>query len=856
MKKRLLKGIALMLAVILVIPTLPVGSGSMIANAATKPTISVSKKTIIGTDTSFTLNVKNAGKNVKSMFWYTVSKKVATVETTANRSTGKVTTVGKGTTYIKCKITYKNGKISRPACKVTVKIPATRIDISNANDVVNNRHVIAVGESFDFNTTLTPSNANDTTYWSIEDNGKKNATLDSSTGVVTGITPGLFRLTAVASLTEAGAKTSVINDIINVEIVAKTAKVVSAVVSESTKLTVTFDKAMNSTTILSTSNKLLDSVVVVSMADARGIVANGLGALTGTLSADGKTLTIQSTNAFNGTYGIRLSSSIKTLDGTALEEYNQNIALYDTGKPRYMNSTVDDTGYIVSINFSEAMDFTGLLVTDAKSINAVQAALPTTITMLNMKASYTVSTDKKSLKIDLTSISSVDQNKLFSVVLSNVKDLSGNFPDSYLTTAIFQTDTTPTKPQAQLISVVRTGYNTLTATFSRAIKTTGIAILSNGETLQGAVDKTDATKVNYTLTATAVLLSGTQEVSIAYWNSYNVLPTDTTANTFNKRTVYFVIDKEMPTLLNSVLESVTENGVAAYLLTLTYNKNITLTSPTGYFAAKLKATDGNIYSDKKLMYSAIAKDTKVTLILNQAQIIENGVYTLTIPAGFVIDSYMNMNIAADIQVNKTSAVASNLSAPKSVSQSTVNPNIILVGFDKKLDEISAENLGNYSIAGVTIIAAELIDNSSTGATIQLTMLQGSISATTVYPVTITGIKGYQDSYSVMDKHQAMIPLYENKSPKIAGSAYNYPLTILLTFDEDIKGVSSFKVTQENVVLNSTSVISGRTIIITLSTMPKSNVMMIVTPTQFSTLSDLIGNTIPTAELTRYVNATY
>lgn len=842
MKKRILKGIALLLAIILVVPVLPVGSGSMIASAKANhnPTISMTKKTIVGVGATFTLNLDHVGANVKRMTWYTQNEKVATVEATSDPMTGAVTTIGKGITNIRCKITYKDGTIVRPTCLVTVKIPATGIEINNAKDDVNNRQVIAVGENYNFNRTLTPSNANDKTYWVIEEKGKEYATVNSS-GVVTGIKPGVVRLTAVASLTAGGVKTSTIDDAINIEIVDKTANVLSTVLTDATKLIVTFDRAINPSTIFDTNHKLLTSVIVVALIDIKGNTANALGNIAGTLSTDGKTLTIQSTNAFNGTYGIRLSSDIKTTDNIALNEYNENLILDDTAKPKYIDWSVNDTGLIVFLNFSEAMDFSELRVTDAKLVSTGQAALTETINKLNTKANYISSVDKKSLIIDLTTMSSADQNKMFSLNLSGIKDMSGNYPASIPVLVYIKTDTAP-KAQAQLISLLRTGYNTLTATFTRAIKTTGTVTLS-GEYLQGIVDANDATKVNYTFSNTSALLSGTQVASIQNWDSFNVSPTDTTSMIPTRRDVNFTTDKSIPILTKSVLEMVTEDGIDTPVLTLTYNKNVILLSNIGSFSTKLVTVDNDIHSGRILNYTAITKENQVVIILNNSQTSDNGTYTITIPNGFVKDAYSNMSMAIEINVKKEASIASTLPAPKDILQSTENPSIIHVFFDKKLDETSAERVSNYTIIGIgtTIISAELIDNSVSGATVKLTLLQGSITTTTLYPITISGITGYQNSYSPMEKYQKTILLNENKIPNIVTAKYSYPSTIILTFDEAIKGNASFQVLLGNVDLASGSVVYANTIVISLKSTPALNSVLYLVPTQYNSISDMNGN---------------
>jgi hypothetical protein len=847
MKKRMLKFLALMLIVILALPILPTGYGS-IASAATKPTLSMTSKTLVGEGASFTLQLKNVDMSkVKRTTWYSQNEKVAIVDA----KTGYVTSVGKGKTNVKCKITYKDGSVERPACKVTVKIPATEIKINNAKDYEenNNRHIIVVGESFNFNRTLTPSNANDKTYWFVDN--ENYATVNSS-GIVKALKPGFIRLTAVASLTKEGVETSVVNDIINVEIVDKTANVVSVILMDTTTLSVTFSSAIDASTILGSDGKLTDNVAITAKTDDKGNAANGLGQLTGTLSTDGKTLTIKSTNIFNGLYGVHFSSNIKTKEDVSLLDYYENFELYDKTAPFFKEWSVDDTGLKVTLNFSEPMDFTNLTITNVKAVNTTSTALPTTISMLGDKNSYIVSEDKKSLSIDLTTLAAVDQNKMFSISLSNIKDLAGNYPTTYPLTVYFQTDTTP-KAQARLTTLVRTGYNTLTATFTRAIKTPGMILLSNGEWITGVVDTTDNKKVNYTLSTASALLSGAQKVSVGYWDSYNVSPTDTSAALLTERIVDFTVDKSVPVLIKSELTMVTEGGVDSHVITLTYNKNVTLLSPTGSFTAKLVTLNNDIYSNKLIGYTAVAKDTQVTVVLTASQFTESGYYTITIPAGFVLDNYMNLSLANTIQVKKDAGVSSALPAPKEIKQSPENASEVYVVFGNKVDETTAQSVANYSIIGTTIISAELIDNTPTGATVKLKLLTGSVSATTLYPVIISGVTGYHSSYTAMDTYQSMVLLTENKAANLVSATYSYPLTVTLTFDENIKGTASFQVIHNNVDIAATSTIIGNTIVITLKSSPTINGTMQIVPTQYNVITDMYGNT--TTVLPRYIVAT-
>ncbi len=834
MKKRIQKWMALLLTVLLITSVFP-GSG-ITSMAATVPSLSLASKTLAGIGTAFTLSIKNLDKSkVKSTTWYTTNKSIVTV----NAKTGYVTAVGKGTAYIKNKIVYKDGTILRPYCKVTVKIPAASIKITNTLPEGMNNFVMTVGESIDFNSVVTPSNATDLITYTVDNTAF--ATVDSK-GIVQALKPGIVRLTATASQTKAGASTSSVRDAVNIQIMAKSAGVKSALLTDTTTLTITFDEAMNGSTMFGSSGELLDSVSIKALANTDGIAADKLGYLKGALSADGKVLTITSENAFNGNYVLHLSNSVLTANGTALTEYYKNLALVDKTPPFFKAYKVDDTGMIATVEFSEAMDFTNMAVSKVSLVKAGQTADASTLSLLKTKTNYVKSEDSKSLVIDLTSITSADENKTFAVVFSGLKDKAGNYPANSIITAYVTTDTTP-KSQARLMSLTRTGYNTLTASFSRSIKTPGEIILSNGKMLDGEVSKTDKTKVNYILDATSAKLTGSQKVSIGYWDSYNVKTTDTTANNLTDRMVNFTVSITGPQLRSYKLTKEEKNGTVNYLLALTYDKSVVLESDAGKFASKLVTVNNDIFSQKTLDFTATAKDSTVTVVLNKAQFDENGTYTITVPDGFVKDNFNNDSKKTEVIVNRTGTTGTGLPAPEKIEQSASDYNIITVFFDNKLDKATAENRGNYSILGVSVAKAELIENNVNGAAVQLTLNPGAVSVTATYAVVIKGIKGYGDSFTAMEQYETAVYLNENKVPVITKIAFTQPTTVVITFDEEILGTPDFSVTQNGRDLAGSSVIEGNTIYIFLAEQPVNRVTMSVASTISNALTDLSGNKV-------------
>ncbi|MGB8452970.1 MAG: Ig-like domain-containing protein [Anaerocolumna sp.] len=838
MKKCLLKWNAFLLAIIIALTMLPIDAVSVFA--AAKPAMSVASKTVIGENQEFKLSIKNLTKsNVKSSSWYSTNKKVVTV------SDGYVTSAGKGTAYIKCKITYKNGTVIIPSCKVTVKIPATAIEITNAQDDISNnsRQVIAVGDTYDFNSKLTPANADNYITYTISNTDY--ATVDKK-GIVMGKKPGFVTLTAKANLTKPADyknlldKVLVLKDSINLEIVSKTVKVTSVELTDTTTLTVTFDEAIDEKTLLNDNKQLLNNITITTKSDSNGVIASALGTLTGSLSSDGKTFIIKTTGYFNGLYGIKFSGNIQTTDSEPLMEYYKTLSLYDTEAPEYKNYTIDDTGLIASINFSEAMNYTGLKIEDVEQASGSSTAKASTITRLSQKSNYKASDDGKSLTIDLSLMSSVDQDKRFKIVFSGLKDRAGNYPDNDRITAYLATDTTA-KPQAKLVSLVRTDTNTLTATFTRAIETPGKVLLSNGEVINGTVDEDNTKQVTYTLDSDSAKLTGKQEVNIGYWDSYNVKTSDDSADDYKEVKVNFTIVTTVPELSDYELFVETDDGESIYSLILTFDKEVTLLDDDGTFIARLVTDDGDVYNDYIIGYTADADDTIVTVVLDSDDLDQAGTYTITIPEEFVEDDYGNTNLEETVKIDNTEGSSTALPKPKAIVQSDDDASIIYVTFANQLDEDTAEDVGNYDIEDADIKSAELIDNSSGGATVELTLEEGCITKTSKYSVTISGITGYHSTYTEMEEYEALVTLHENTGPEIEDYDYTYPDTITITFDETLAGTASFQVLQDGVDLVEYSKISGKKVIITLEDKPTMDEEVEIVPTSYNHITDKYGN---------------
>lgn len=789
---------------------------------AASPSFKENKVEIIGEGETYQLDIKNkvAGSKYK---WSSSNTKVARVS-----SKGLVTSVGKGTATIRCIITYPNDKTKTLTCKVTVIIPATKIRINNAKEV-NGAHILQVGETYNFNRDIFPSNSSDKTYWSIGGGNLECVkVVNSSNGIVEAIKPGktILVATAARTATEEDAKKSIVNDAVIIEVVAPTATVNSAEIVDSTEIKVVFDSPIDESTVIGPNNTLLDSIAITLKSNIKGVIAADPGKLTAKISSDKKTLTITSSNRFEGEYGINFTSDIKTTDGIAIEEYYKQMRYEDTVPPTISDIKLDDTGMIATIVFSEAIDFTGLKVSNATVLPGQSSTTIDRVTasILNNKNNYIPSEDKRSLSINLSNIAYTDFNKILSVAISGIKDMSGNPPANAYLTAYLRTDNTP-KPQARLISVVRSAYNTLTATFDRSIMYGGYATIDNGSTMMGTVDEKDPKKVHYTINEADALKTGNQTVIITGWQgAYNVDPKDTTSYLQHRRTVRFDVDRTNPVLLKDEFDPDTN------ILTLTYNKEVTLSSNTGIFNATLVTVTDEIRPNNNITYTRLTSDDPKVIKLQLGNMTLLGNYTFTLDQYFVMDNFRNYGRERTITVSNSDGVDLELPGPYMITQSSTNPSQIYLEFAHMLDVASAQDVRNYTIPGVTIINAKLEKNTKNeGATVVLTVADGSIEISLERPLKISGVRGYSGTYGPISDYTTTIDLKDNKKPYYISPPIfdkNKPNEIKLRFSEEITGTMVVRVIQQagsySYEIGNTATVSGRDVIITLNSTPDRN----------------------------------
>lgn len=787
------KMIAFILTLLLLVP-LVLEINSAAASAAT-PTLNKTSLEFEGIGEEFDLNVndKVTGSKYK---WTTSNSKVARVS-----SNGIVTTTGAGTATIKCKITLPNNTTKTLSCTVTVRVPATGIKINNATEV-KGAHQMTIGDKFNFNRDIVPSNSSDKTYWSIGGGDSGCIRIDDDqSGIVTALKEGyvVLKATAVKSFNNEDIKKSIVNDAVIIKVVAPTATVKSAEIISSNEIKVVFDSPVKPETIIGANKKLLDSIELRLGYDLKGKLAKDPGELTASLSSDGKTLTINCKDMFDGVYGINFSDKITTTTGLTITPFYAQMKFVDEVAPQVLSTVLDDTGMVNTIPFSETINFTNFRVSNARLLPTANAtsADQSTISYLNNTLNYIISSDKKSVSINLSQITPSDYGKMFTITISGIEDLSGNRPAGYTLTTVVYTDTSY-KPQARPLVAARTAYDRLTITFDRSIRNPGMAkIGNNGLMMNGVVDSLDPKKVNYTLYDMDQALSGPQTVYVGYWDSYNVNPSDITANQLLPLQASFSTETTLPFLVSQEFDPVTN------VLTLTYTEEVTTAYSSGVFACRLLTTGDEIGS-ATITYTRLDTTDRKQIRLQLGNMTLAGQYIFTLEQGFAIDNFRNKSQANQVSISNAGGTASQLPPPYLIAQSSTNLSQIYLEFANMLDLATAVNVSNYSIAGVQILSAEVVKNQRDGgATVVLTVADGSIDVTVERPVTIKGLMGYGGVLSPMDTYTTYVELKDNKKPYYTGQiSYNKSTgTISLGFSEEITGTMTVRVTQ--IMSNST-----------------------------------------------------
>lgn len=802
-KKRILLVLCLMLAMLA--PGMSGFFGTTVASveaAQVDPTLAkVTAKLRVGK--TGVLKIKNLPEGSK-VAWKSSAPTVLKVKKNAKLN-GRVKALKVGKATLTCRIkTPKNQKYTL-TCTVTVRKalqpeatatptptptpvaatnPAASIRISNATpDSGNNAFNIVEGQNFTFQAEITAKDttkaSTDQVFWSIDDTSV--ATV-SDAGTLTPVKAGTTTLHAWAGKTKAEAMAGSVKADMPICVKSKEVKVTGVTLCYSTRLAVSFDQPVKADSLFDAGTKVIrQTAVTITGKVVNGQEAKAVGTLTGSLSEDLKTLFIDNTNEYKGTYTVVVTNQAQSEAGIALTAYSADVELVDKMGPTYEGSSMDESGTTCIVKFNEPVDLSKLMIQNVVKRNGQPLFGGTT--EITKVSNYKLAADKKSLSIDLSSLISADQNCEIQADFYGLTDLSGNVSQKYPCTIILTTNTT-NKVEAKCTQIYRNGKS-LVAIFDQSLQTAGTATV-NGMTLTGIVNPDNKkTGIYYMEEGGLQGLSGTQSVTV---NGFSVFSSTAANNTYTA-SVNFNQAGTTPEVKSAVFTSKTVNGVKKTILQLTFDKSVKVEIASGNLSANV-VTDGTVGTTNSYAYTAAVDGAVVSLELT-GTFIGGSTYNFTIPSGMVTDYYHNANNQKTVSAKKDASDSTALPGPVHIQLSSSNKKLVYVTFNTMVDMASAQTVGNYTISGLTITNATLVANTAgSPAVVELTLSTELSNLGVPYQVTIKNILGYKGEYSAMNEYKELITLGQNQTFDVVEKVvYSGENKVILSFSSNVNAGS-------------------------------------------------------------------
>ncbi|WP_338778675.1 hypothetical protein [Metabacillus sp. FJAT-52054] len=535
-----------------------------------------------------------------------------------------------------------------------------------------------------------------------------------------------------------------------------------------TQLKVTFNKSIDAKTLFA------DGVSGAFVTDAFKLVSlDGVpaGALSGELSADGKTLTVTAANVLGKRYDVTVDKA-KSLDSKSLTKYEKMISVSaDTTAPTIVG-TEKLSATQVKVKFSEPVKaFAGTTFKLADGTD-VTGQITGTIADGATEAVFTIG-------------SSVAVNKDITATMIGVQDKAGNLLTPNPATVTFQkSDKDGTKPTVTTIEQV--SGTKFAVKFSEELNTLP-TVTVNGVATTVVKDSADATK--YIVTASSVL-DGAATVAVS-----NILDRSGEAGDSMSRVVTFTKDTVAPKVVSSAVVADATSKVE--YLEMTFDKDVTLT------AATVDAT--GTYVKDFITTTVAASDLSATTVTykdaNNKKVVRVNLDTLLgskdVEGAVYNLDYVLSGVTSDANVAATNGKVtftrgkdgvpanSDKVAVNSFDQSTTNNSKVEVVFSKEVDGATAVNAANYKVDGAVVESVQLegvLANGTQKAV--LTLQANSNNFTGDRNVSVEGVKAKGSSVA-MDKYTAVKNFKENVAPVVTAARLTATDKITLTFSEKV-----------------------------------------------------------------------
>lgn len=558
-------------------------------------------------------------------------------------------------------------------------------------------------------------------------------------------------------------------------------KVVSVSAINGAQVEVKFSKAVDKTTTEAASFTL-------NPLDSQGATTLAAGA--GSLSKDGKTLTLTASQPLQKRYQLTFANIQLASDSSVTVDYDDIVTFKaDTTAPTATVERVSTNA--LKIKFSEPMK------ASAGTISAKYAD-GTAVTGLTLAVPGTVYTE---IEVDLSAGTVID-NKNIEITLNGVADMAGNLINpqpTKLTVVRLPNDGI----EPAITSVTQTGAKTFNIKFNKdlaglAFTADGVEVDVSGVTAVTGIDKVSASEYKVTVDTN---LDGLLTVTVKANKAVDLAGQDNT-NDLTKLVTF----KEDTVAPKATAKLVKVDG--AEYIELTFDKDVAVTASST--AVDITGTHVKDYVTTPVSSSAVTveyKDTnnkKVVLVpLTDSGVldVEGAAYdvTLSANAGNPVASEAGVDME-DVKVQftrgKDAAAANSLViAPGGVAVAQGStPDEVVVTFTLPvgatgLDGATAANKANYSIAGATIESVEVAAASAGTQDVTLNLVKNSNTFTGVRNITVENVK-VAGSTKVMDPETITgTSLAENIRPTITKAELTDTNKITLTFSEVVSNAN-------------------------------------------------------------------
>jgi uncharacterized protein YjdB len=299
-----------------------------------------------GSTTTFSASVTPANAAIKIINWSSSNTAIATVD-----ASGVVTGVSDGTATITASSDEGNYTATKT---ITVETNTSVTGIS----AISGASSVRIGSTISLSSSVTPANAtNPTITWSSSDTAV--ATVDSSTGVVTGIVPGTVTITAT---TANGGYTATKSIIVEKPVTGISAISGSSSVSTGATITLSASVVPYDATVQTITWSSSDTAVAT-VNSSTGVVTGvsaGTATITGT-TVDGSFTSTQSVAVYIGVTGISsISGSSSVVGGSTLTlsasvtPVNATTQTITWSSSNTTVATVDASGVVTGVNAGTA----------------------------------------------------------------------------------------------------------------------------------------------------------------------------------------------------------------------------------------------------------------------------------------------------------------------------------------------------------------------------------------------------------------------------------------------------------------------------------------------------------------------